>query len=407
MMQARRWVIGSSLALGVLLPLLVGAWLASDPRPARQLPNGSTLWLSGIRYGPTSQLALGPPWKRQLFPLAGYLPGPMVDRIGWDVRDLASYAPADSLLVATETEAAPADLGPSAVLVDSHGCRFVPEGVPEWEPGAEVHLDAFPFFPRREPGCQLELFRPHEANRAPLATFPVGNPVGTSYPTWTPDALPATRSSGALTVTLTEATLREDSAGSSSPAGGPELRLRFRTTSAGPAWTLLGLSLSDATGGFYHFPSGRHPQQNSFTAHVGLCRNETYSCKLEFSRGFIPRAEPDRIHDLGGWTLNQLSETKVTLQDGRPADLIAVPVRGGVWLRLDWNPGENEVGRLLATTAGGRAFESAPPIFGSYRSGPGVFIPAGEKRLRVRFGTFQTQTVVFQMKPSFNQLLGE
>ena len=404
MIKPRQWIIGSLLALGIALPLGVAAVLSWDERPTQRLADGATLRLSGVRYGPASQLALGPPWKRRLFPLASILPGPLVDRIGWDVRDLSSYTSPESLLVATEVEPARGESTQFGNLIDSHGCRFMPLNRLPWNDGeSDLNVDCFPFFPRREPGSRLELFLPESSITAPAATFFLGNPLDTRHPVWVPDALPATRSRGVLTATLLGATVREASTPPATRRDGPDLQLRFQDSPSSAGWMPIGLTITDAGGGFYRFGTTRKRlDPHSFTARVGLCRMEpAYQCKVEFTRIYQAGAQPDQIDNLGTWDVDRLSAANLTLQDKRPVLLEAVPIGHGVWLRLSWMPATRELGRLIVNDTAGHVFESDPPSPAAvgHSTTPGVFIPKGIKRLQVRFGTFNTEVVTFQVKP--------
>ncbi len=201
-------------ALAILLAAILAVVLLSKP-PARrsvQLPDGTVLTLEALTYGEKHQYGGSPsPFSllREIFPLLPRRPSGShnTDRpavVYWLTRrDPKSGAYLDL------------DWGP-AVIVDDHGCTFHDStercvSGPGWSasgrpmpkaPAGSQYVLArgtFRSFPRRDRRLKLRLF---DRQGKVLAEFTPANPAYQKYPTWTPEALPATRPMGDATVTL-------------------------------------------------------------------------------------------------------------------------------------------------------------------------------------------------------------
>ncbi|MCC2670688.1 MAG: hypothetical protein K0Q72_3159 [Armatimonadetes bacterium] len=408
MTKARRLLIGSTLALGVTLPLALAALLLWDERPQRKLPDGSVVRLSAVRYSPVKPVVRGPAWKRRLFPLAPHLPPDLARRIAWETYDPGVMTPPSALTLALEHDGVSDPRQPFGRLRDRHGCRY---GSMD-NTGGSLNFGFYPFFPRREPSFHYDAFLGGGEPKPVPGGFTVGNPVGTQHPTWSAATLPATQRSGPLAVTVTEVTRGWSYGDVGRLTRGsvevPMVRFRFRVPESSRDWTPVGAKLTDATGGSYRFGTDGWSLQSGMLYVRGdnVCREEpAYDYRLEFSRAPAVGAPPDQTFDLGAWEVSALAPKSLTLPDGRPVHVFAMDEDGGQTdLAGNWQPRDGEIGRLWT---GGRVppAKRDPPLplpGGSpHAQQLGIPLPKGQKRVHLYFGIYRSRFVTFRVKPQW------
>lgn len=320
----RRWLLLGCGSVAALAAVLVAAGLVISRQGAAQpvransavLPDGSVVRLEAVTYG--KQHRWGPE-KDAVAWLRGRLRWPPGQRVPDTVEETTTRDAAMFWITRRDAENPRRTLDMAwwtdYEVLDEHGCRFGdgtrwyrvrgPDGRggstrtagPDElfspsppPPRGAVHVGSLPLtaFPRRSSAWTLRLYR---AAQQPIPKFSVANPAPGVYPTWTPEALPATHRCGDLAVTLMSVSGTEyEIEGSPVPqrdlVAGFNLRHRGR-----PAleWEAGETDLADATG------------NQSPVSTVSLCARESaWKLRTRFWRTARARYSPSETWTLSG-----------------------------------------------------------------------------------------------------------
>jgi hypothetical protein len=211
-MKRRKRVISILVACGFLLAanVVLSRWLRPLQPQICRLPDGSTMTLLGTTYGRHHR------WTSLVGGQGLWAVLHSLLRPGSQVSQLET--PTDAFVFWIKVDRAKGipffiDPGSRIEVSDSHGNRQVIQR--EDYPFARILLwgDVTPLvissFPRRDNDLTVRFYRLHATYTHPDAVFHVSNPVPRSYPRWTPEPIPATRTSGDLQVTLTDVSVSD------------------------------------------------------------------------------------------------------------------------------------------------------------------------------------------------------
>jgi len=251
--------------LGVVAALAVWMATKSVPDQSQQLADGSGLKLKAATYGKVQQFVHGNAWQRLL--LNG-VPKRFLNKQGpWqkfthyslqktDGRLITIAPESDSLVLWTVHHGAKQGwyqdnfiraevLDENGIECDTAKIRHVDSGK-----GYEVAAWELSAFPRRGKRVGLRIYH-QNGQWSRVAEFYVNNPVNRSYPIWQPEALPATRSDGDLTVTLSDLSVGDLKPLWHSMLGFGQTRIALSFTESGQpsaAWEPVSFLIEDATG---------------------------------------------------------------------------------------------------------------------------------------------------------------
>jgi hypothetical protein len=209
-MRRRRRAIGILAMCAVLLAasVFLVRWVRGAQPQVCRLPDGSTLTLLGTTYGRH---------HRWLTPVRGQ---GLWAHLQWLLHPKSDVSkietPTDTLVLWVQYKAARGKLFfedqfcSRAEIVDEAGNRQIADAAnyPNSDPqlAANIIPLILPTFPRRNGELTVRYYGIHPSYPRPDAVFHISNPAPGSYPHWTPDPLPITRTSGDLKVTLTGVT---------------------------------------------------------------------------------------------------------------------------------------------------------------------------------------------------------
>lgn len=359
----------------------------------------------------TGPFRFGPTWKRCLSPLAPQLPAALATRLKIPEANTEASFAQGALAVSLSHLGAPELPRPTCALLDSHGCRYRPmDSVPSDAGGENGNLTFFPFFPRREATFRLEAFVDTEGGTPAVGSISLPRPLPTHYPTWKAEALPATRTSGPLSVTLTGVTTGWSRATPRRPAAAYEAqftRLTFHCADASRQWEVAGVSLADSMGGRYRSQLWRMVPGVLYVEGDNLCRREpAYRYQLEFSRALSHTAKPDRIYRFPVRQVSPASGSHslepMKMPDGRRLVVDYLQGNRDYKLRVTWQPRIGELGRLWAFDPNGQLIGAAWPNIP--RDNPQiqvltVTVPVHVRQLELGLGVYDSRFATFTVKP--------
>jgi hypothetical protein len=171
----------------------------------------------------------------------------------------------------------------------------------------ELRVDGWcpPAFPRRGKTLDLRFYKRDESNAPCLAEFIIPNPAPGNYPTWTPQPLPATRTDGDLSITLTSLKSGLSKSDKTGPAASNEVAVTqaaFRVVQTGSktnAWRPKQVEIRDATGNrwipYPHMVSSRHEDGVDYLSIDGALWPGEAAWKMRFEFSRIADYEPAEI----------------------------------------------------------------------------------------------------------------
>ncbi len=287
---------GLWLLLAGLITLLVFANRPSQPLQVRRLPDGSTLSLEAITYGPQHRFV---PGGKLAGLLASLLPRPLGYWTGLGAFE-KEVRPDPSVPVvwtvrrgaAPGTSAFQHVLGDMAdwTIFDEHGCERPAAELATYHTGGRTQVVSFALrtFPRRGTWVGLRMYGPNrEANRKPVAEFRLPNPDPGPHPDWKTQPLPVSVRDGDLECTLQQFTNGGDSR---DPTRATQMGRVFGSSAfiqvasrflgkGATRWTPIDVTYADATG-------NRYERQ-------GMGRTSSHANKSRlWAPGMLPFCEP-------------------------------------------------------------------------------------------------------------------
>ena len=266
------------------------------------MPDGSRLVLTGVTYGKVRSQRLGSRPRDYLAPL---LPPGLARKLGCN---FTSAGGSNTLVCWFRLEGSTSLSRLRAVPFDEHGCQFRLADAPIYpvagRSGQWVVKAAMDEFPRRGKTAGVRLFEGlTNGGYGKVAEFTVPNPDRRSFPAWTAEPLPATRTNGTAGFTLVA--MKGGIYGRGFPPEPPiagedcGTLLRFQLTEAGrpaPGWELDSIKrLSDPQGNSAALGSSSSSRDDTGQLNTvipgGLCLQESaWRVGAEFSRvdGFPP-----------------------------------------------------------------------------------------------------------------------
>jgi hypothetical protein len=263
----RGWLAASLVLLCAALAFAAGLLFQPPPARAVRLPNGTVVSLEAVTdTGGRTLWDRRTLWQRLTERQSRALPMQLGLLAGW--ANVRAQGPLLTLKVS-----GPPPPGPSLhyTLTDEHGCWF--RRADHYAVLTDRTLMLLDLAPRRAQTLSVQV----RSTRGGvlLGSLPFPNPLTGKYPEWQPEALPVTRRSGPLAVTLTRVMHREQ--GDYFRSG---LVLR-----ASPGWQPVAVLASDATG---NRVASRIRQVNAdgIVWFSGLCRKESaWKLRVTFRNG--------------------------------------------------------------------------------------------------------------------------
>jgi hypothetical protein len=295
---------------GLLLGTVAVALFAllSSPSNVIRTHGGGELSLTAVTHGTVNKYP-GRDWRNRL---ARFLP----DAIARKLRSRGASISTASTNVVFWFERSGGEV-PRVVVCDRAGIGFgqtscaISAGT--GTEGGWVEGVGFSVVPRREKEILLRLYAQTNIDAVGqlLGEIKVQNPLWGTYPTWTPEPLPATRETNGLTVTLRELKAGVRWSGPMEevvPGDGADIGVRavFDITKDGiltDAWASIGIETSDATGNQVQhqgwkssFENGHHtihyrwglwPSESAWKLKVQIARRSGFATdQLWTVRGF-------------------------------------------------------------------------------------------------------------------------
>lgn len=210
------------LSLGVLLIVMVGGivWLAL-PRPGPQtvvLPDGSRLTLLKVTRGTNHVCRFDNRWQDFLYPI---LPVKLRVKLSPRVMEWDSFN-RDSVMVWFRRDGLPSSALAATRLylsvADEHGLESplqlmahttrmmgsTPATTRTGTVATQIGGWELAGYPKRSSQFRVVVYRPTDTQLSRVGEFRVSNPVRRKFPVWTAEALPVTRQTNGLAVTLTK-----------------------------------------------------------------------------------------------------------------------------------------------------------------------------------------------------------
>ena len=426
----RVWTLIAVLAVVIVA---VAVWSLASLRPpvrsATRLADGTLLTLEDVTYGREHALVKGAGWQKalaKLFP-------PLKERLVIEYsRTLSQHPEAVTFWVVRTGAPAGSYWDVRGAALDEHGCETEPTGgvTNSDGPGREVHGFTLNVFPRRSRTVGVRVYqRDPQSNRwRRLAEYSVPNPYRRSYPTWSPEPVPATKPNGDLSVTLTRLVT---GAGPGTPPRKPQpgeeiwSNARFRVVQNGKPstdWQPREVEVSDATGNRFTSSANTYGQDGDSrgSMHLGwrgsLWPDEpAWKLRFEFSRraGFAP----DELWTLNGLVLPQKGKTLKVAQravrQGLPVELVALSRGGappdgfssfsegaGVHLSAPSVRPGTRITLVRVTDERGRPVKQGGSGWGGGQFSFGLEPPADAKRLNLTFAIHKSRYVEFLAAPT-------
>jgi hypothetical protein len=284
------------------------------------LPDGSLLQLISISFtnGPHYYKGKGVTgWREKL---AIMLPRPALGLLGWSLSggSMTIDGRANGTNLAAFTICQMADKNNFQFFANTHLQVFDDLGN-TFDGGAAMgtmgsfggrnsyRVDGWtpPAFPRRGRTIGFRYFEKINETWQPVAEFVFPNPAVENYPTWTPEAIPATKSDGDLSVTLERLQSGLSKADWARAAASNEVAVTeatFHLTQAGHAandWRPVSVNISDATGNDWlanaYYVTVKHEADSDSPAFDGALwpGEAAWKLRCEFSR--VTNFAPEEI----------------------------------------------------------------------------------------------------------------
>jgi hypothetical protein len=287
-------------------------------------------------------------------------------------------------------------------------------------------------FPRRGKNLHVYYYERGKSNSPLVADFLIPNPAPGNYPTWTPEALPATRTNEGLSVsliTLKSGLSRKDK---TKPAASNEIAVAeaaFRIIQAGRetnAWRPKAVEIWDATGNHWTtYPntisSRRENGMDYFSFDGGLWPGEA-AWKMRFEISRVADYLPDEVFTFSGIIVpgatqvinlensTNIDDSKVRLMAitgdmaEQPGNLkwSTIKKHSNISISITPFPEGWRLALLKVTDDTGREAEiKREADWNSPQRVYGFKVPAGAKSLNFTFALHQSRFVEFMAKPEF------
>ena len=270
--------------LVVVLVIVLREPAQTPPSAWLIFPDGSSNRIVAVTFG-TNHL-IGTPLGRMI----ARLPDAVQDEL--PVLTHRTETPRPALVVWIEHRAKPGAPPPAPGaayerLSDGDGFISGPQNSPTGSFGTmDIGPAVFEAFPRRDPKLTVNFFYQSPTGQITnCGSLQFPNPQHRAYPEWQPEPLPAKKVTGDFEVTLLAVHTGNDDT---------RVDLRMPSPAGGPAWQIVGVECSDATGNSIHsFPMNLSVRENDigFSLQSGLWPSEkTWKLKFEMARttGFAP-----------------------------------------------------------------------------------------------------------------------
>ncbi|MDB6020654.1 MAG: hypothetical protein JWQ04_511 [Pedosphaera sp.] len=432
------------LGLAIALSCFTGFLLTRAGKHAstlHQLPDGSWLQFGEVSFTNGNHTFVAKPFVGWRAKVSKVLPRNWAAQLGWARMGgsigIGGAGKGTNLAFSTVHVGKPL---PQARLVvsDEQGNSFSAGGnmgemsTTDGKQSLQIYAWAPPAFPRRGKSLNLRFYESGPGQKQPVAEFMIPNPAAGSYPTWSAEAMPVTKTDDDLSVTLENLQSGLSKADKTRPGTSNEAvitQASLRLVLAGRAtnaWRAKTVEISDATGNdwvpYPYMVSASHEKEMDYMAFDGALWPGESAWKLRFEFSRVADFEPDETCTFTGVTVpgaTQIisldnitsiagAELKLMTISGenaeQPGNLKWYTVKNRVNISIRINPftPDHRLTLLKVTDESGREAEiSEEPDWNARELVYAFQPPEGAKRLSFTFALHKSRFAEFVVKPEF------